>query len=272
MTTTNIRLKKFQPSSINPGRIILLIGKRNTGKSVLVRDLLWYLRKIPTAVVFSPTEESNRAYEGMVPNLFINGEFDADVLSSIIKRQKKCYKNKVPNSEMLLLLDDCMYDAATISKNPDIRYIFMNGRHIGITLIITAQYMMALPPALRGNVDYVFTFREPLQTNRKKLFDQFFGIFQKPVIFNEVMNSCTENFECLCLDNTSRSNDISETVFWYKAAMRDKFRIGSKQYWSHAQKNFNKHYDEDEEEKQKRLSKAKGKGKQKDVIKVTKRH
>ena len=41
-------------------------------------------------------------------------------------------------------------------------------------------------------------------TKMKKAFD----------IFNQVMTKCTENFECLVLDNTSRSNEIEDVVFY----------------------------------------------------------
>ena len=36
-------------------------------------------------------------------------------------------------------------------------------------------------------------------------------------VFNQVMNQCTENFECLVIDNKVQLNNISDIVFWYKA-------------------------------------------------------
>ena len=36
----NIQIKKFDPKKIEPNRIVLFIGKRNTGKSTLVKDIL----------------------------------------------------------------------------------------------------------------------------------------------------------------------------------------------------------------------------------------
>ena len=62
-------------------------------------------------------------------------------------------------------------------------------------------------------------------------------------MFNQVMNSCTENFECLVLDNTSRSNKIEDCVFWYKAKLHDNFRIGSPALWNFHQKNYNPRHD-----------------------------
>ena len=55
----NIQIKKFDPSVIEPNRVLLFIGKRNTGKSTLVKDIMWYNKQIPIGMIMSPTEESN---------------------------------------------------------------------------------------------------------------------------------------------------------------------------------------------------------------------
>jgi hypothetical protein len=45
------------------------------------------------------------------------------------------------------------------------------------------------------------------------------------------MDACTENYECLVLDNTSKSNKITDCVFWYKAPIRRGFRVGAPIFW-----------------------------------------
>ena len=45
-------------------------------------------------------------------------------------------------------------------------------------------------------------------------------------MFCKVMDACTENYECLVLDNTVKSNKIQDCVFWYKASLRKNFRVG----------------------------------------------
>jgi len=64
-------------------------------------------------------------------------------------------------------------------------------------------------------------------------------------MFNQVMTSCTENFECLVLDNTSRSNKIEDCVFWYKAEIHPDFKIGAPEFWQHSANNYR---DKEEEE------------------------
>ena len=52
------------------------------------------------------------------------------------------------------------------------------------------------------------------------------------------MDSCTENYECMVLDNTSKSNKISDCVFWYKAPIRKNFRVGGPSFWQYHQRYY----------------------------------
>ena len=107
----------------------------------------------------------------------------------------------------------------------------MNGRHWKILFMITMQYCMDLPPSLRANIDYVFILRENIIQNREKLYKHFFGIFPTFDSFNEVMNQCTENYECLVINNNAKSNKLFDQVMWYKADNHNDFKLGSKEFW-----------------------------------------
>ena len=273
----NIQIKKFDPSVIEPNRVLLFIGKRNTGKSTLVKDIMWYNKQIPIGMIMSPTEESNSFYKSMIPDLFIYNDYDPDAVDKLIKRQRKAVKKGMKNPNAFLLLDDCMYDSKKITKDKNIRYIFMNGRHVKLMMYLTMQYCMDLSPDLRANIDYVFVLRENILANKEKIYKNFFGIFPSFDIFNQVMTKCTENFECLVLDNTSRSNNIEDVVFYFKANVRGNFRVGSTAFWQHHKKHYNPHFDDSDEEErsQRRRIKEKEKMKpdknKKPVVTVTKR-
>ena len=155
-----------------------------------------------------------------------------------MERQRKLVGAGKTNCGAFLLLDDCMYDNKFM-RDTCIRQCFMNGRHWKIFFMLTMQYCMDLPPALRANVDYVFVLRENIIQNREKLYKSFFGIFPTFDMFNKVMDSCTENYECLVLDNTSKSNRIEDCVFWYKANLHKNFKVGAPEYWQAHKKMFN---------------------------------
>ena len=107
----------------------------------------------------------------------------------------------------------------------------MNGRHFKIFFIITMQFPLGVPPNLRTNIDYVFILRENTINNRKRIFDNYAGIFPNFDIFNQVMDQCTQNYECLVIDNTSKSNEINDVIYWYKAAPHPDFKIGAPIFW-----------------------------------------
>jgi hypothetical protein len=263
----NLELKKFDITKIKPDKVCVFIGKRETGKSFLVKDLLYYHRNLPIGTVISGTEAANTFYGNIVPSLFIHDAYTPEIVSNALKRQKIVVKKKryedakYGNSNIdpdaFLILDDCLYDSSWI-KDPNIRSLFMNGRHWKILFIITMQYALGIPPSLRTNIDYVFILRENYVSNRKRLYEHYAGMFPSFEIFCQVMNQCTENYECLVIHNNAKSNKLEDQVFWYKAEPHNEFQIGAAEFWQHHNNNFNDNYESDEESGDFTYSKKKG--------------
>ena len=259
----NMKKISFKPSE-NKGPVVVLIGRRDTGKSFLVRDLLYYHQDIPIGTVISGTEEGNGFYGNMVPKLFIHNEYNTAIIENILKRQKQVlkqikkdvetYKKSSIDPRAFVILDDCLYDN-TWSRDKMMRLLFMNGRHWKIMLVITMQYPLGIPPALRTNIDYVFILREPYVSNRKRIFENYAGMFPTFESFCQVMDQCTENYECLVIDNNSKSNRLQDQVFWYKADPHHNFKLGSKEFWD-----LSKDMNSDEEDDKYDPSTAKKKG------------
>ena len=59
MSQARLKLKRFDMKSIADDKVVVLIGKRETGKSFLVKDLLYYHRDIPIGCIISGTEGAN---------------------------------------------------------------------------------------------------------------------------------------------------------------------------------------------------------------------
>ena len=90
-----LQIKKFDPASIADDKVLVFLGKRNTGKSFLVRDILYYHRDIPVGSIISPTEGANKFYSNMVPSLFIHDEYTPPLIEGFVKRQKLVTKKSV---------------------------------------------------------------------------------------------------------------------------------------------------------------------------------
>ena len=160
-----IQLKKFNMKEISHDKVVVLIGKRDTGKSFLCKDLLYNHQSIPVGQVISGTEAANSFYGEIVPKIFIHGEFKPEIISNILKRQKSMVENMRSNPNIdpraFLILDDCLYDNSWI-KDKNVRSVFMNGRHYKLLFILTMQYALGIPPNLRTNIDYVFILTRKL--------------------------------------------------------------------------------------------------------------
>jgi len=241
-----LELKKFDMRQIsfkaseNKGPVVVLIGRRDTGKSYLVRDLLYYQQDIPIGTVISGTEAGNGFYSEHVPKVFIHNEYSQGIIENVLRRQKQCmrqmskeiqtFKRSNIDPRAFCILDDCLYDAGW-TKDKLMRLLFMNGRHWKIMLIITMQYPLGIPPNLRTNIDFVFILREPYINNRKRIYENYAGMFPTFESFCQVMDQCTENFECLVINNNAKSNRLTDQIFWYKAEPHPTFKLGSKEFW-----------------------------------------
>ena len=242
----NLELAKFDMKAIsfrpdeNKGPVIVLIGRRDTGKSFLVQDLMFHHQDIPIGTVISGTEAGNGFFAAHVPKLFIHDAYNTAIIENILKRQKavlkqvkkeqEAYKKSSIDPRTFVVLDDCLYDNKW-TKDVMMRLLFMNGRHWKVMLVITMQYPLGIPPNLRTNIDYVFILREPYIANRKRIYDNYAGMFPTFESFCQVMDQCTENFECLVINNNAKSNKLQDQIFWYKAQQHGPFKLGSKEFW-----------------------------------------
>ena len=182
----NVQLKKFNPASMADDKVCVFIGKRGTGKSTLVADIMYHKRHLPIGIVMSATEEGNHYYQQFVPDSFVYSDYDREVIERILDRQKQVVSQGRPNPNAFLLLDDCMYDRKFM-KDVCIRQCFMNGRHWKLFFLLTMQYCMDLTPDLRANVDYVFILRENVVQYPENFYKLFIGIVHTFDLFNQVL-------------------------------------------------------------------------------------
>jgi hypothetical protein len=280
-----LELKKFDPTTIKSDSVIVFIGKRNTGKSYCMKDILSYHKDLPVGVVISPTETANNFFEKFIPNMLIYDEYEPPIIKRFLERQITINKQKAQQEKQFhtsdidnrafLILDDCLYDK-TWPTDKNIRSIFMNGRHYKIFFLITMQYCMGLPPVLRANIDYVFIFKNNIIKEREKIYNHYAGIFNDFSTFCTVMDNCTENYECVVIDNKIQSNRLEDQVKWYKAKDAE-FKMCTPELWNlcalekERKSNMLAYEDEEEDEPYDPSVFLKNKNKNKPVINVKKK-
>ena len=215
MTKDQFHIQRFDPSKSKEHCLWLLVGPRNTGKSVLLMDLLYHThRRYDMGVAMTATESTVDSFKNILPHrlIFTQGYDFAFGEMFLTTCRANTEKKKVRAN--LCILDDCMYDPK-VMKSATQKCVAMNGRHNLITQFNTAQYCMSIPSDIRANTDYVLCLRESTMANKRRLYEYFFGMFDTFKEFNNVFTQATRDFGALVLDKTSSSTSVSECVKWY---------------------------------------------------------
>lgn len=224
-----------QPNSGKGGMKIAVIGKPGSGKSYLIKYIMYLKRNlIPTGVAFCGTEDSNGFYSQMLPNKFVYDSFEPMFMHRLSQRQKIAKDNNIPNRWLLAVYDDVMDDVSLFSKPAVVGY-FKNSRHWDILSLFVNQYVLDFKPVIRTNIDGCFIFREPNEANKEKLYKNFAGVIPNIKIFNKLLEEFTKDYGCLYIHNQASSADAHWTdhVYWFKApdTIPD-FKFGCDEYQS----------------------------------------
>lgn len=252
---TTIKIKEFDLNRIAPnpsnymnaeqgGAKVIIIGKPNTGKSTLVKTILYQKRNIiPCAIALSGTEDSNGNYKKYIPDTFVYNSYREDVLEKFKERQKLARQN-LPNPWAVCVIDD-LGDHPSNFRKPIQLDMFKNGRHWKMLYILALQYSMDVFPAIRVSTDFIFIFKENNLKFRKSLYENYAGIVGDFDTFCSVMDQLTEDRTALVIDNTSQSNNVEDCVFWFNCAEYmppETFDFGCPEYWKFHNERYNAEY------------------------------
>ncbi len=236
---------------------ICVIAKSGSGKSWVIRDIMSVMSDIPCGIVIAPTDKMTKFYDTVYPSAFIHHEYSPVILEKLFERQRIIIKKnnerekkgkRLLDPRVLLIMDDLQSKKNEWVDDPNFKSIMCEGRHFGITLILSLQYSMAIPPELRSQFNYVMLLNESNFSNRRKLFEHYCGIFPKYEIFDNLFNQLTDDYGTMVIDNASNSRDLNDRIFWYKAHVKDSFPIGSDAFIKFHRENF-----QEEDDKKKNI-------------------
>jgi len=238
---TTHELKEFDMSEIasKPNCNIIVIGKRNTGKSTLIKYILYYIRNVvPMIIAMSGTERTNNFYKQILPKILVYEEVDSTKFQPILDRQiqlrekiiqnKSKYRNTNPN--IALVLDDCV-DRTDWTKDDAVNFFTTNGRHAALTFIVVTQESKKLPPSMRTNADYIFISKTNGFTERKKIRDDYLGMIGDKRECDRIFSEYTKDYKFLVVDNVTKETNVKNQLFWCKADPNIKSILCDQVYW-----------------------------------------
>lgn len=234
---------------------IAFFGKRRTGKSTSGMNIMFHaMRDIPFGIVMSNTAYAGY-FEKFVPKRFIVQGLRQDVLTWLVKRQKRLIrKYGIEDKKKVgafIILDDVIADQKAMRWNVNLNSFFVEGRHLGITVLIMSQYVKGVGPMIRGNCDYIVLQPIYNQTQRQTLWEMEAAFLEKKqwyALMDEVIKR--ENLPgntaqqpkkkvrvmlLACFEDTASPQ---EKIFWWVPKCTDelgKFKLCHPKYWEQSE-------------------------------------
>jgi hypothetical protein len=246
-------VRQFKLSDMVENPAIIMIAKRGSGKSWVVRAIMHHFRSIPCGIIIAPTDRMNPFYNIFFPDSYIHYAYKTETIQKLLSRQteiiEKAEKRKRNGKRPLdartyIVMDDCLSSKGTWMRDQPIQELLYNGRHYKIMYILTMQYPLGITPELRTNFDYIFLLKEEYISNQKKLFDHYAGMFPNLDAFRQVFNSLVQDNGCMVIDNRRKANNSLERLFWYRAPDLTgvKVNMGCSQFRKYHDNNYNKNW------------------------------
>jgi len=241
----DLHINEFAIHELPHSCTMIVIGSPGSGKTTFIEDLCYANKhKYPVAKVWCGTEDTQGRFKQFVKDLYITNEYLPQEHEKSVIRQKMSKAEKCQNPNAIYIMDDCNTDRKIFRAKLMLSQ-FKNGSQWWDCLFaIGSHYLFDMPPDIRKCVSYVAIFQEPSPDERKKLY-QSFSIGCTYREFCELMDELTGNFTCLVFKKRGQSNNMEDSIFYYKAREHEhKWELGCKEYKDWHQKRYNVKYEE----------------------------
>ena len=227
-----MNISEFKPEKAQRDRVWLILGSRNTGKSVLLKDLLYRTQKDADLVMgMTQTMSTGKMFRCLMPpHLVYTDGYSYEKADEFLKLSSDMAAAS-KERHTCLVMDDVVFDNK-ILKSKTQQNLHLNGRHYHTSIFNTSQFSMLVPTTIRANCDYIIALKETVRANRRRLFEHYFGIFDTFGDFERVFNECTKNFGAMVLDRTQSTGRVEDLIKYYRAQPgTPSFRLGKKIFW-----------------------------------------
>lgn len=239
--------KRFDVKNMKTDATVVIIGTRGKGKSSFLKYLFYRLRhKFAYGQIHTDSMDVYYEWVNRFPQPFCYSEFNQDAIQELINHQKaKTIPHPDPEKIVkappaFLLLDDVM-GSPQVRRSKQITEIFVNGRHLNIFLVVTAQQPMCLDNRMRENVDYCFMLNTGSASNAELLFKHYFSnAIPSFELFCDLAKKLTKKYSMMVMDMSKTDDGMDDAVRYLIPPDPKKvpeFLLGTKRLW----KWYNKH-------------------------------
>lgn len=144
---------------LKPPYLTIICGKQGSGKSHAIeysmRENYLSEGRFDYGIVFSNTAWEDGAWN-FLPQSYVYEEFDETILENLMKLQRNNLSKNI-NTSAFVIFDDCLDDQDQWTCK-SIKKLSTQLRHYNISMIISTQYVHAIPPRLRANSMFCLIF------------------------------------------------------------------------------------------------------------------
>lgn len=166
-----------------------------------------------------PHESRGYIYSNITPDHFIYDTYDDSIITRICDRHKLMESKGNPNSQVNLVLDECLTLKGTWKSNPVIMDLFYSHKKSNINLIMSLSYPMNLPD-IYVYFDWVILGPEHSPATIKRLYNLFGNFIENPDDFVQLYKYFTEHNLVMCICNKSTSTNINDRIKFFKPSKK----------------------------------------------------
>jgi len=227
-------LHKFKPENIKSSDLFMIIGLQNTGKSTLIKDLLFKSSQLPFGRVFH-YEEYRHFYKDFIPSILVENEFNKKNIKMVYEEKKRLYKEKRDGKEVdnrsFIIFDNCLYMDRE-EENPYFLKLVERKELYQNLIFITSLSLYGSPLILKNNIDYLFIYRNPFIKQRQRIYEKYGKFIPNFQMFNDIFEQCTEkDYECLVIHLSNPSTNWMDKIFWYRADVLENIKLCERKWW-----------------------------------------
>lgn len=213
--------------------IVVILGRRGSGKSLTVADILHQHREILTAYIVAPTEPLDGFYAAVMPvgsASRISAEYTPEWIERVVARQRAAIarpksldavRGSLDASKAFLVFDDVMC-TPTWKHDSKLSFLFKHNHRLQCLFVITLQFPVEIPPNLLANVGFLFIFGERDEIIRKRTYEAFCAdVFPTFQLFCSMLDTLSDH-ESLVIDRTVHQNKLDHAVFWNLATVHSR--------------------------------------------------
>jgi hypothetical protein len=203
---------------------VQLYGKPRSGKSHTMKYIIRNAikdKKISDVVIFTPTSFTS-GYDYIDKNKCV--DYSDEALMYILNLQREKVELQKQESPLLICFDDCL---GNVNWNKSIlKEFFCTYRHYNLALIVTSQYIHAIPSYIREFATHACIFRQETTNSINAGFENFGASYFTLDEFTALLNKATGDFKYLFVDKTQYTK---ESIFSSMRTPKDftKFYISS---------------------------------------------